>query len=498
MPDDPFMSLPRLLSATASRLPDKVAIEFQARSWTYGQLEYAARKFAAELVERGIKPGDRIVLLAPNKPEWLVALFGIVGAGAVLVPINPALTPNEIVFIVEDCAPKLLIVDPTQQEKISGHPGIAALPLPDIDRTRDHEVLHWVPREPGDAAIIFYTSGTTVRPKGAVLSHAANASTAIRVGEAWGMTESDRHLLAGSLSFIYNSVINAGSAFVVGGTVVLQERFHPEEALDVIGSRKITVLMSVPTMYVMMAEWASSHAVDASSVRVAISAGASLAPSVTQRARERLGIELLDGWGMTEGTPITGYDVRVFTRGRPESAGRPLPSCEVRIVDEQDRNLGPGEVGELIFKSPSNMTEYYNRPKETAEVLRDGWMYSGDLARRDEEGFVYIVGRKKDMIIRGGANIYPAEIEEVIFSLPSVAECAVVGVPDDRFGEVVKAFVVAAVSQQLSADDIIRHCKSGLADYKVPTMIEFLESLPKGPTGKILKRLLATRNEAAR
>ncbi len=492
------MSLPRLLTVTANRLPDKVAIAFRDRSWTYGQVENAARGFAAELVERGIRSGDRVVLLAPNKPEWLVALFGVVGAGAVLVPINPALTASEIAFIVEDCAPKLMIVDETQHEKVPGHLGAALLPLPGIDRPREDQVPRWVPREPGDAAIIFYTSGTTGRPKGAVLSQAANASTAIRVGEAWGMTENDRHLLAGSLSFIYNSIINAGSAFVVGGTVILQERFHPEEALEAVRDHKITVLMSVPTMYVMMAEWASAHAVDASSVRVAISAGASLAPSVTQRVRDRLGIELLDGWGMTEGTPITGYDVRVFAQGRPESAGRPLPSCEVRIVDDRGKDLGPGQVGELIFKSPSNMTEYYNRPQDTAEALRDGWMYSGDLARRDDEGFVYIVGRKKDMIIRGGANIYPAEIEEVIFNLPSVAECAVVGVPDDRFGERVKAFIVPAAGQRVSADDIIRQCKGALADYKAPTEVEFLESLPKGPTGKILKRLLVIGNEPVR
>ena len=497
MSQNRFMSLPRLLSVTAGRLPDKVAIEFRDRSWTYGQVENAARGFSAELVERGVRPGDRVVLLAPNKPEWLVALFGIVGAGAVLVPVNPALTSSEIAFIVEDCAPKLMIVDETQYEKIPDKLRAAVLPLPEIDRPRNNQA-QWAAREPGDAAIIFYTSGTTGRPKGAVLSQAANASTAIRVGEAWGMTENDRHLLAGSLSFIYNSIINAGSAFVVGGTVILQERFHPEEALEAVRNRRITVLMSVPTMYVMMAEWASAHTVDASSVRVAISAGASLAPSVTQRVRDRLGIELLDGWGMTEGTPITGYDVRVFARGRPESAGKPLPSCDVRIVDEQDRDLGPDEVGELIFKSPSNMTEYYNRPKETAEALRNGWMYSGDLARRDDEGFVYIVGRKKDMIIRGGANIYPAEIEEMIFNLPSVAECAVVGIPDDRFGETVKAFVVPAAGQQVSADDIIRQCKGGLAEYKVPAEIEFLESLPKGPTGKILKRLLLTGKETLR
>lgn len=484
------MGLPDLLSATAARLPNKIALQFRDQSYSYSVIEAAARRFAHMLTVRGVKPGDHVVLLAPNRVEWIVALFGVAGAGAVLVPINPALTTVEIDYIVIDSDAALVIVDPILRDKIPSDVRADVMILPELDEIVAKEAPRWVTRTDDDPAVIFYTSGTTGRPKGAVLSHGANVSTAIRVGEAWGMTENDRHLLAGSLSFIYNSIINAGSAFAVGGTVLLLERFHPGEALTAVEAQRITVLMSVPTMYVMMTEWAASHQVDASSVRVAISAGASLAPSVVQRARERLGFELLDGWGMTEGTPITGYDVREFKRGRPESAGRPLPGCEIRIVGPDDRDLPPGEVGELIFKSPSNMSGYYKRPDDTAQSLLGGWMYSGDLARQDSDGFVYIVGRRKDMIIRGGANIYPAEIEEVIFRDPGVAECAVIGVPDERYGEIVKAFVVPAAGQEVDVDGIIARCRENLADYKVPAQFEFVEALPKGPTGKILKRLL--------
>ena len=485
------MSLPDLLSATAARLPEKTCIVFRDQRISYAAMDRHARRVATTLVERGIKPGDRVVLLGPNRPEWIATLFGIVGSGAVLVPINAALTPSEITFIVKDSEAAAVIADEGFADRLDDVNPDAIMPLQGFDSSDLGPALDtWVSRAESDPAVIFYTSGTTGRPKGAVLSHAAKVSTAIRVGQAWGMTENDRHLLAGSLSFIYNSIINAGSAIAVGGTVVLQERFHPGDALKTIEAEKITVLMSVPTMYVMMVEWATQNASDTSSVRVAISAGASLAPTVILRARERLGIELLDGWGMTEGTPITGYDVREFKRGRPESAGRALPGCEVRIVGDDGADVGAGEVGELIFKSPSDMSGYFKRPADTTDVIRNGWIYSGDLARRDSEDFVYIVGRRKDMIIRGGANIYPAELEEVIFGIPEVAECAVVGVPDERYGEIVKAFVVPAAGKSIDRDAVVAFCKSKLADYKVPSLVEFVEALPKGPTGKVLKRLL--------
>lgn len=488
------MSLPNLLSATAARLPKKVCVVFRNQRASYEEIESHARRVAATLVRRGVKPGDRVVLLAQNCPEWIATLFGIVGSGAVLVPINTALTASEIAFIIKDSEAAAVIVDETCRDRIGEVAPEAVVPMQGLGSAALYAPLAaWVPRADRDPAVIFYTSGTTGQPKGAVLSHAANVSTAVRVGEVWGMTEDDRHLLAGSLSFIYNSIVNAGSAIAFGGTIVLQERFHPGDALKAIEAEKITVLMSVPTMYVMMVEWAAQNPSDASSVRVAVSAGASLAPTVAARARERLGIELLDGWGMTEGTPITGYDIREFKCGRPESAGRPLPGCTVKVVDENGADLPAGEVGELIFKGPSDMNGYFKRPKETAETIRDGWIYSGDLARRDADGFVYIVGRRKDMIIRGGANIYPAELEEVIFGIPEVAECAVVGVPDERYGEVVKAFVVLAAGQTIDRDRIIEFCRSRLAAYKVPSLVEFVDGLPKGPTGKVLKRLLTSR-----
>lgn len=493
------MSLTDLLTKTAKRQADKPCVIFRDQQYSYSTIDVYARRIAASLVKRGVRPGDRVVLLAANQAEWIAAFFGVVGSGAVLVPINTALTASEISYIIADSEAAIIIVDEANLDRVAdaGHKSVLLLKkFGDADLEKP--LANWIGRISSDASSIFYTSGTTGHPKGAVLSHAANLATVVRVREVFEFKEDDRILIAGSFSFIYNSIINACSAISVGATIILQERFHPGEALDAIAKERITVLMSVPTAYVMMTEWASQYPTDTSSLRITVASGASLAPTVIARARERLGVELLEAWGMTEGTPITGYDTREFKRGVPESAGKALPGCSVRIVADDGLDAAPNDVGELVFRSPSNMTGYFRREKETAETIRDGWIYSGDLARRDVNGFIFIVGRKKDMIIRGGANIYPAELEEVILGLSEVAECAVVGVPDERYGETVKAVIVLSPGHQLTEGKVIAFCEAKLAKYKVPSVVEFRETLPKGPTGKILKRLLVESPTQAR
>ncbi|WP_424629745.1 class I adenylate-forming enzyme family protein [Bradyrhizobium sp. SYSU BS000235] len=485
------MSLTDLLTKTAKREADKPCVISRGQQYSYSTIDLYARRIAASLIRRGVRPGDRVVLLASNRAEWIAAFFGIVGSGAVLVPINTALTTSEISFIIADSEAAVIIVDEALLDRVAGASLESVLLLKEFgDSYSESPLADWIVRADSDASTIFYTSGTTGRPKGAVLSHAANLATVVRVRDVFAFKENDRIFIAGSLSFIYNSVINACSAISVGATIILHERFHPGEALDAIAKERVTVLMSVPTAYVMMTEWASQHTIDTSSVRIAVASGSSLAPTVITRARERLGIELFEAWGMTEGTPITGYDAREFKHGVPESAGKALPGCSVRIVGDDGLDVAPNDVGELVFRSQSNMTGYFRREKETAETIRDGWIYSGDLARRDVNDFIFIVGRKKDMIIRGGANIYPAELEDVILGLSEVAECAVVGIPDERYGETVKAVIVLSPDHKLTEDKIIAFCEAKLAKYKVPSVVEFREALPKGPTGKILKRLL--------
>jgi long-chain acyl-CoA synthetase len=288
-----------------------------------------------------------------------------------------------------------------------------------------------------------------------------------------------------------HSLIAAVGHIAVGATLVLHQRFHPKDTAEAIARYRVTTVFWVPTMYVMALEWAALHPVDFSSLRVCISGGASLPWSVAERFEHTFGVPVLSGWGMTEGTPVTGFDVQ--GRGRPESIGRALEGCEVRVVDTDGNDLPIGEVGELIFRSPSNMSGYYNLPDVTADAVRDGWMWSGDLGRKDDDGFYYIVGRSKDMIIRGGANIYPAEVEDVLCASPDVAEAAVVGLPDERYGESVVAYVTPRAGRTPDAETLLAFCRERLAAYKTPQTVIFVDELPKGATGKILKRVLKER-----
>jgi long-chain acyl-CoA synthetase len=248
--------------------------------------------------------------------------------------------------------------------------------------------------------------------------------------------------------------------------------------------------MGVPTMFGMMLDWAQHHTVDASSLRFCISAGQNLSWNVATRFRERFGVSVFDLWGQTEGTPITGFDPARESEGRPESCGRALPGCAVRVIDEAGLEVPPDTIGEVLLAGPNVFLGYDKNPQATAETLRDGWVYTGDLGKLDSEGCLYVVGRKRDMVIRGGANIYPVEIEEVIYAHPAVTECAVIGIPDEIYGESLKAVVVVGEKLQVSEQEIIEHCRKRLAAYKVPASVVFADALPKGPTGKILKREL--------
>jgi long-chain acyl-CoA synthetase len=343
---------------------------------------------------------------------------------------------------------------------------------------------------------MFYTSGTTGRPKGAILSHGAEVFTAKMVAGHYRLGPTDVTLIPNSLSFIYPLVINCVASIYAGATVALQERFHPELCMRGIEQERATIFMGVPTMFGMMLEWAQQQTVDTSSLRFCISAGQNLSWNIASRFRERFGVSIFDLWGQTEGTPITGFDPSREKEGRPESCGRALPGCAVRVIDDAGQDLPPETIGEVLLKGPCVFLGYDKNPKATEETLRDGWVFTGDLGKLDADGCLYIVGRKRDMVIRGGANIYPVEIEEAIYAHPSVAECAVIGVPDALFGETLKAIVVVGDNLALSEAELMEHCRSRLAGYKVPAAVSFVKKLPKGPTGKILKREL--RDQAVR
>lgn len=493
------MNIRDLLDSAAQAYQNKPLMYFKGEPIGYSEFIDQVHRLNQVLNKHGVKKGDRVAILMNNSPEWLISFFAAHSRGAIVVPINPALTASEVSYIVNDAKPAVLVVDASLKAslaKIENYPLL--LEIADV---QSHSQWHaaalqsspLVERESlsdDDPAIILYTSGTTGRPKGTVLSHGANFATLERCGRLFRINAEDRAAVIVPLAFIYGSIIQFGASLYGGATIFLFERFHPRDTTEAIQREQINVFMGVPTIYVMMLNWADQNPVDLSSVRLFISSGSHLPATVSEQLRLRLGINVFEYWGMTEGTPITGYDPFKDGQGRPDSVGRELPDCEVRIVDGNGRDVRAGEIGELIFRSPSNMIGYLGNPQATAETIKDGWLYSGDLGKRDDEGFIYIVGREKDMIIRGGANIYPAEIEEVLYGIDGIAECAVVGAPDPVYGEVVRAFVVRRNGYVVDAAAIQDYCREHLAEYKIPTIVSFIDEVPKGPTGKILKRVL--------
>lgn len=495
------MNFADILWEGARSFADRPALCFEDRTTSWGELADVVRRTAGMLRSAGVVRGDRVVLYANNAPEWLANLFAIASLGAICVPINPALTSSEACNIVAHCEPKVVIADQPLVpllEPVERTTRIIVMASPAAGEWH-RLVVQAVPHgavedmEPAEPAIIFYTSGTTGQPKGVVLGHSAVMFIADMCSRHSMTSPSDISLVMGSVAFIYPLVINALASLRGGAIVVLQGRFHPENAARVVQERRVTVIMGVPTMYTMIANWVEGRPHDFSSIRLAYSAGAAFPASLAERVGRTLGFNVFDMWGMTECTPVTSFDPAHDTAGVPDSAGRALPGCAFRVVDDALHEVPTGEVGEIMLTSPGLMTEYFRNPGATREVLIDGWVRSGDLGRVDDQGCLYIVGRKKDLIIRGGANISPVDVEEALFAHSAVAECAVVGVPDSLFGELVAAYVVLKPGATIDEAALTVHCRSLLAEYKVPSSILFVDSLPKGPTGKILRRVLRDR-----
>lgn len=492
------MNVANALQQSAASYVSKPLLYFRDKPLAFLEFELQARKAKAILKRAGAAPGDRVAILANNKPEWLACYFAILATGAVIVPINPALTQSEVAYIINDSAPIVVFVDIDLANALSTSvhkPTIVTLPSYD-GRSSDWDLfdsplpaqLECVDLDEEAPSIIYYTSGTTGRPKGAIIPHRSTLSTMTGTANWLRLSEKDVVVITGSFAFILHSTFAASSHMLVGATVILRERFHPKDALDAIERYRATVLMWVPTMYIIASEYAEANGTDLSSLRVCISGGAPLPWAVAERFHKVSGAHVLSGWGMSEGTPITGFDPSEL--GRPESIGKQLAECTVRVLDDAGREVPNREVGELVYLSPRNMTGYLKRPTETAETLRNGWIHSGDLGWRDEDGFFYIAGRKKDMIIRGGAKIYPAEVEEVVTSNADVSESAVIGAPDDRYGERIVAFVTPREGRVPTAESLRLHCEGALAGYKIPQEFVVVQEFPRGPTGKILKRIL--------
>jgi long-chain acyl-CoA synthetase len=496
------LNLGSVLSTQAHSAPERTAIRLGDASVSYGVLDRSARGIATSLLEYGLRPGDHIALLIPNVPEFTMAYFGALYAGLVVVPLNVLLTPDEIAYHLEDSEAKLLILHPLFGA--SGRAGAAkarcSVVLSDgVPGEGEASLRDWKLADPlgdialcreDDTAVILYTSGTTGRPKGAELTHTnllLNAALVLPRLLPLGSADSALATLPLFHSFGQSCIQNAFLS--IGASITLLPRFTPEDTLAAIQRDRLTLFAGVPTMYFAILACPTAGDYDISSLRYCMSGGAALPVEVLRAFEAKYDVPIQEGYGLSETSPAACFNLLDKPR-KPGWIGYPVWGVEMAILDEQDRPLPDGERGEICIRGHNVMKGYFRRKEATEEAIRNGWFHSGDIGIRDADGAYAIVDRKKDMIIRGGFNIYPREVEEVLYAHPAIVEAAVLGVPHERHGEEVRAVIVVAQGETLSADDVIAYTKTKLAAYKYPRIVEFRDSLPKGPTGKILKREL--------
>ncbi len=486
--------------------PDRLALVADATGsrYTYRQLNERANRLANALRHTfGIRKGDRVAVLAKNCVEYLDALFATGKLGAILVPLNWRLSVEELAYQLNDCTACVLLVGP--EFAATGHALRAQTPVaaliafgdPRVDGAPQYDdLLAHATDEPvteeielDDPHIILYTSGTTGRPKGAVLPHRVLVWNSLNTNVGWELRGDD-------VSVIHTPLFHTGGINVLtipllhaGGTLVLMREWDPQRCLQLIERERVTVFFAVPTMFQQLLSMPNFVQTDFSSVRFFISGGAPC-PVPLIEAYQARGIPFRQGYGLTE------VSVNCFTLN-PEDAirkvgsvGRPIFHLDARVVDPVGQDVGPGEIGELWLRGPTVCAGYWNNLEATREAISDGWFHTGDLARLDDEGYYYIVDRKKDMFISGGENVYPAEVERTLYEHPAVLECAVIGVPDERWGEVGCAVIVVRVGTMLTPGEVVHHCQQQLARYKVPKHVLFVDELPRNSGGKVLKPLL--------
>jgi long-chain acyl-CoA synthetase len=495
-----------ILSESARSAPDHPVAVFDGGQLTYRQLDQASDRVAANLAAAGIEPGDRVALQLPNIPQFLVAYFGILKAGAVVVPLNVLLRAPEIAYHLEDSGALVLITwAGVVAEAVKGAEaaevgaifavGPAARPpgvLP-FERLLDGAApaCEMVMRQPADTAVIVYTSGTTGRPKGAELTHIQLYMNADIPGRLFGVRPDDVVTAVLPLFHVFglSSILDCCVRF--GSTMSLIPRFTPTAVLTAIQRDRATILEGVPTMFADLLSCPDLDRYDLSSLRVAISGGASIPAPVLDAFEDRLGLVILEGYGMTETASTTTFNPSAAER-RAYSVGKPIWGTQTQVWDASGRPLPPGpeHVGEIVTRGLHVMKGYLNRPEATAAAFTGDWLHTGDLGYIDEDGFLFIVSRKKELIIRGGYNVYPSEIENVLHAHPAVAEAAVVGVPDERLGEEVLAVVIVRESAELRETELVAWCRERLAAYKCPRVFQFRSELPKNTLGKVLKEEL--------
>ena len=496
------MLVHEILEYTSRRLPQKAALIEGEQQLSFAETQSLVEALSVRLSQRGVRKGDRVALLFPNCIEFCVAYFAVLRLGAIVVPLNNRLAPQEFVYIINDAGPRTLILgdqfwDVYQSfaDKLDKKPDlIYAGEAPREGAAAFDELVRPVddapeppPIEPDDPACIMYTSGTTGLPKGAVMSHRNIFTNARNCAAHMGYLERDVTLIVVPLFHVTGLNTQLVAFFYTGGTTVIMRAYNTTGMIELLARHRVTTMITVPTMYTLMLVSPALDQADLSALRGFSYGGAPMAPETINALKERLGVELFNAYGLTETSSLATAMPPADTIRKGASVGLAVTGVRLKVVDENEQELPPDAVGELWVKGPNVVRTYWNKPEATAQNLAGGWLKTGDIARIDDEGFVYIVDRKKDMINRGGENIYSIEVEAALLANPHVLEASVVPRAHSIFGEVVHAFVIPAPGEQPTEDEVIAHCRTLIADFKAPASVSFVDELPRNPGGKVLK-----------
>jgi long-chain acyl-CoA synthetase len=491
------LNLSNIIDRGALNFAEKTALIQDRNRYTYERLKSATERIAFYLSEQGVRRGDRIAVYMPNRPEWVAAYYGIIRLGAVAVCVSSAYKQKEVASLLNDSLVSLVI---TCDELLDQLPERDAVPsvkevvvwendrvLESIFDVRSAGHKPFLPVDCGldDECAILFTGGTTGIPKGAMLTHRNIMYSAQNVCYHERAIPADVALCFLPLNHVFGGVHIMNSTFFGCGTLVLHKSFDMDRLLSSVQSEKITRFYSVPTVFIRLLNTAKSREY-LMSINYCFSAATSMASEIVRQWRDKFNLTIHEAYGMTETSSLVTFNH--MYHHKIGSVGTPAGIVEVKIVDEKDSEVPPGESGEIVIRGPNIMKGYFNKPEETGEVLRNGWLHSGDIGRLDKDGYLYIVDRIKDLVISGGLNVYPTEVEEILYTHAAVEECAVVGMPHTEYGEAVSAFVKKKQGLECSEDDLIDYCKKRIASYKAPKKIFFVDELPKSPAGKILKR----------
>lgn len=510
-------SIAQFLKRSADLYPEKAAIVCGETRISYEALLNTSARIAHGLIKAGIQPGDKVAVSCPNLPQFIMAYYGILTAGAVVVPVNILLRPNEVAYQLQDSGAKAFFCFEGLPDLPTGETGLKAFKEADgcenfYAITLDGAQKSWngeatmtsllvntpvessIHRGAEDTAIIFYTSGTTGAPKGAELSHANIGMNILLTQNLMKSDANDTQLVALPLFHSFAQVVQMSVGIASGQTLVLIPKFEPQNVLLTLAKERVTIFAGVPTMYIGLNAAAASLKPETlqaikDNLRMGVSGGSALPVEVLRQFETAFGVDILEGYGLSETSPVATFNSLDQER-IPGSVGRAVAGVEVRVVDDNGNLLQAGDQGEVVIKGHNIMKGYLNNPEKTADAIRDGWFHTGDVGRFDESGNLYIVDRLKDLIIRGGYNVYPRELEEVLLTHPDVMMAAVIGTPDDHFGEEIMACLVLKPDSNAEADDIQAWGKERLGSHKYPRVVRLFDALPMTATGKILKREL--------